>query len=424
MFDALFGLSLFAALVTLYRLRPALFVLALNQAVVLRALANMAEFGQPSQQRYLPAALYSPGNLEIAGNLFLLSTAVLLVFALWPARPRPPAALPGLPRWALSALAAYLALVALSTRTILTHEYTDPARMVFNLNLSGVHALLVGLFVYECYRRVASRRVRPLWALGLIFAVLLATDFLKGGTGFATGVLIGASFLFLAFEPLRRWRVVFVIASLAGALLLATVVRGVRVSLHRQGAEAVSSFAEDLVRAEQDRAANAEGVEGLGNGTQYAAHVLECISLYEAGISREWRSIYLPLEYTFKPSVLVEALGLTRSEEAAWELGRYYIHGGGIYLLGELYWNGGYLCAALVFTLLGLWAFLCDTRAGSSFFWSMCACQLCVGFLQGIGYGFAQASRCLLNGLLVVLAFWAVRLVTRKRTGQLQSAVI
>ena len=138
----------------------------------------------------------------------------------------------------------------------------------------------------------------------------------------------------------------------------------------------------------------------LANGSQYAAHVLECIQLYQGGVSREWKSIYLPLEYTFKPAAVINALGLTRSEEAAWELARYFIHGGGIYLLGELYWNGGYLCVVLVFLGIAWWSYLCDTRSADSFFWCVCACFFYVGLLQGMGYGFAQVSRGMINGLI------------------------
>jgi hypothetical protein len=42
----------------------------------------------------------------------------------------------------------------------------------------------------------------------------------------------------------------------------------------------------------------------------------------------------------------------------------------------------------------------------------MLVCQLSPSLLQGIGYGFAQASRGLLNGLVVLVAWRALQFVT------------
>lgn len=386
----------------LVRLRPAAFILLFNQLVTLRSLANMALYGQPERQAYLPRSLYSPQALAIAWNIFALATVILAVFVLLPGaarRAREP--LRPLPRWLLWALGLYFVAVVVSSRTILTHSYADPERRVFDLNLSGIHALLVGLLLYEVYRRVRDGLLRPATALGFLLLFFVATDYLKGSTGFPTGALIGIGFLIVGAMELSRLRQV---ASLAAMLLalgsLALAVRSVRAAFATEGSEALRTAAAETNVLESSRARQGEGAEMLANGSQYAAHVLECIELYEAGLSREWKSIYLPLEYTFKPAAVINALGLTRSEEAAWELARYFIHGGGIYLLGELYWNGGYLCVVLVFLGVAAFSFFCDTRARDSAFWCVAACFFYVGLLQGMGYGFAQVSRGMLNGLI------------------------
>ena len=85
--------------------------------------------------------------------------------------------------------------------------------------------------------------------------------------------------------------------------------------------------------------------------------MLLCTTLYDSGSSRNWRSIYNVLEYTLMPSFLVRWLGWNRSIEPAWELASHFVHGGGINVLGELYWNGGLLCVAVVATAI-------------AFFWS------------------------------------------------------
>jgi len=411
-FNTLLLINLALALVALLRLRPSLFIISVNLIVTLRSLANIAEFGQPTLQSYLPAALYSPENLSIAFNIFLIGTVMLAVTIALPGRRRPPQPLPGLPRSALIVLGIYFVAVIVSTRTILTHEYTDPDRIVFNFNLSGIHALLVGLVLYEVFRRVASGLLKPFSGVLLLFLLFLATDYLKGGTGFPTGALIGAVLLFLRFEPLRGRRFGMLIGSLAVLVLTAFLIRGVRVAVHSGGTQAVQEFADSALLKEESRAQSAEGSESIANGSQYAAHVLECISLYEAGVSRQWRSIYSPIEYTFKPSALVKALDLDRSEEAAWELARYYIHGGGVFVLGELYWNGGYFCLVIVFAGILFFSFCCDTRSRDSAFWFFAVCLFDVGLLQGFGYGFAQVSRGILNALI---AYPVVLLLSRSK---------
>jgi hypothetical protein len=400
-FDALFIVTAALAGVALARLRPAAFILLFNQLVTLRALANIAAFGQPEQQSFLPRSIFSPQALAIAWNIFALATLILAVVVLLPARRRTTGPMPALPRWLIWSLSLYFLAVVLSSRTILTHAYTDPERSVFNLNLSGIHALLVGLVLYEVYRRTRAGLLRPVTALGFLVMLFVATDYLKGSTGFPTGALIGIGFMLIAIDGTSRFRQLAKVGAMLLALgSLAVAVRSVRAVLHDEGGDALRSVLVETPRLEQSRSRQGEGAEMLANGTQYAAHVLECIELYEAGLSREWKSIYRPLEYTFKPSAIINALGLTRSEEAAWELARYFIHGGGIYVLGELYWNGGYLCVLLVFLGIAWWSFLCDTRADSSFFWCACACFFYVGLLQGMGYGFAQVSRGILNGLM------------------------
>ncbi len=163
-FNTLLLINLALALVALIRLRPSLLIVAVNLIVTLRSLENIAEFGQPTLQSYLPAALYSSENLAIAFNIFLIGTAMLAVAIALPTRRRPPEPLPGLPRSALIVLGLYFVAVIFSSRTILTHDYTDPDRTIFNLNLSGIHALLVGVVLYVVFRRVAAGLSRPVTA--------------------------------------------------------------------------------------------------------------------------------------------------------------------------------------------------------------------------------------------------------------------
>jgi hypothetical protein len=407
-FDGLLVASLAIAGVALLRLRPTTFIFAANQISVLRGLSHIEQFGQPRSQGFLPQAVFSLENLAIAQNIFLLSTPLLAVCVFLPNRePLRLARLPAMPRWALVLLGLFFAGLILSQKTILTHSYSDPDRALYGFSLSGGNAFLAALLIYEVVRRTSASQLSRLKGFGLLLGVFILTDYLKGSTGFATGCLIVSAFLILGGEPRVRRRWLSVGLAIVSLVALSFVIRGVRASIYEEGAGSVSAFSNTLRTNEEDVSQTGEGAEAYSNGVQYAAHVLECISLYEAGVSREWRSVYLPLVYTFQPSFVMNLLDVERPKEAAWELADYYIHGGGIFVLGELYWNGGYPCVVIVFAAVLLLCWCCDTRWRSSFGWLLMLCMFAPGTLQGVGYGFAQISRGAFNGLLALGCYWA-----------------
>jgi hypothetical protein len=410
-FDSLFVAFLLLTLIALLRGRAATVLVVANHLTPLRTLSRIAELGQPSSQSFLPAAVFSQANLEIAGWLFTLAALLAMLFVLPASRfdNRPADAsrteLPKVPSLVLLLLALYFLFSILSSRSILSSAYADPDRYLMSFSAGGLNALTSSLALYEVVRRVRMRLWRPTSGFLSLLTLFLFTDYAKGSTGQATGYLIVAAFLCFR-EERAAVRLRNLGLGVLTALALALAVRGMRAVLHEQGTGAVATFATALRTSEVESARTAEGIEVFGNGVQYASHVLECVTLYEAGVSREWRSIYRPVEYTFKPSFLLGALGVERSREAAWELADYYIHGGGIYVLGELYWNGGYLCVALVFAALLWFCRLCETRSQQSFAWLLILCAFAPTLLQGMGYGFAQVSRGATNGLLVLAARW------------------
>jgi hypothetical protein len=413
-FDVLIAVTAVIAFVALRRVRPATFIFAGNQIVTMHALSDCRVNGRPQPQWFLPSFLFDSDRLDIAATLFMISTLILAVFVALPDPRRTAGArapLPALPKWLQVTLAIYFVLYFFSTSTVLTAAYVDPdSYFNFWFPFAGLHALLTSLVLYEGYRRVLVGEIKPVTAFCLALVFFILVDYLKGHTGHATGYIL--CFAILLFGSASRVagpvRWIALGAAIAGVVLLAVVTRAVRQNLHEEGSAAVTSYVTGAVSAEQTpHSANA--LEYQGGGTQYAAHMVECIALYDSGRSREWRSVYDPILYTFEPSFLLEPLGIARPKEAAWELADYYIHGGGIYVLGELYWNGGYLCVILIVTLLLLATYLCDTRYSTSFVWLTLLWQYAPPSLEGVGYGLAHLSRGFINGLIVVGIYYAFR---------------
>jgi hypothetical protein len=422
-------LTLAIAAVALWRFRPVMVVIAGSQLMTLRALANIRDYGQPASEWQNPAALFSLQNVAKASHLFAISTLILLAFTL--IKPRAsapkPVVLPAVPRWILALIVLFSAVIITSSNTIFEYGRSDPDRIVsgfgYSFDESGLATMLYSVLLYELYRRAVTGLLKPIWAFLWIVLLFTLTDYLKGQTGLATGYVACAAILILGAAsgaPSVRKRVTLGLVVMAFMLVAATV-RSVRQDLWQDGWGAVTTFSSSLLGGEDARSRTSEGLESFGNGTQYAAHVLEGIALYDSGASRRWQSFVDPLITTVEPSFLVGPLGLTRPVNAAVELQHVFVSGGGDYILGELYWNGGYPCVALGFLLLTFWAFLCDTRYRQSAFWLMLTCQFAPSFLEGVGYGLSHSFRCWFDGFLVISVYqgarWARRAVASHQSG-------
>jgi hypothetical protein len=410
-FSILVALNVVALVFALFLLRPATIIIAANQILTLAGLANIARYGQPHSQGFLPMSVFSEDNLEIARNIFTITSIILLASLLLPG-PRAnadPRLLPRVPKLLVRTMLLYFVLAIMQGGSIFTASYTELDKSFFGLSLGGAHAFVCSVFLYEIVRRTRVGELKRRTGFAILLSLFVCTDYLKGQTGLATGFVLTAIMLVFSGEPRPLRRVWITGALLITLASLAASVRQLRSTLHAEQGQAFTQFASTVQTLHESRS---EGVESLGNGTQYAAHVLECVTLYESGVSRQWSSIYRPLLYTFQPSFLVGPLGIVRAKEAAWELADYFIHGGGIFTVGELYWNGGYLCVLIVFAGIALLSWRCDTAFAGGFGWMMVACQFTPNLLQGMGYGFAQVSRGAINGMLALGIYWLVRRVT------------
>jgi len=400
-----------AALVALYQLRPCTFILAGNNLVVSRALSAIDQGGAPTSQGFIPTYIFAPENLATAASILTIVLVASAASTLVLARKRGRIGQdgPAVPRPVLIGIVIYLVAYAGARNTIFTGAYADSDLIRYDVELAGGLTFLCSLVLYELVRRRLLAQISARKAFGVMFLIFATIGYARGGTGLTTGYLVASAILLLPRDgTARRFENLFRIGSmLAGILALSFLVRGVRASLASEGTSAINSFVEGVVEREHRRDELGEGAEDVANGTQSATHMLLCIDLYDSGISREWRSIYNVIEYTFMPSFFVRWFGWTRSIEPAWELRKYYIHGGGINVLGELYWNGGFLCLLIVGTALAFFCSFVDTRYHSSYFWLIMAAQFAPSFLMGYDYGFPQVARGAINGLVTVAAYKA-----------------
>lgn len=415
-FDLILLPNVVLLVVALVRHRPGAFILFANQIVVLRALSNIDSFGAPIGMRYLPGALFSSSALGIAAAIFALSTCVAVLTVVLPSRPavaNPSRDLPPLPWWMVWLLGAYFVAYVFSKKTIFTAAYGVDGFQNFSLELAGFSALLQGLVLYELYRRVATGALGRGKAFAFVIGFAVIVHFFKGQTGFAAGFIITAAFLLLTVSEKRVRTSINVVLVVLGCLVAVVLVRGIRAELHTGGLETVDAVVDAASIAEEERTRTGQGLENRTNGTQNAAHILMCIKLHDSGKDRGWRSITSAIAYTFQPSFLQEPLGFERPIDATWELAEHFIHGGGIHLLADLYWNGGYVCVALMMLIISMWIAFCDSRFRSSFWWLMFTCMFAPPSLMGVGYGFNHFARGFFNGCIVVAIVLIARAVLR-----------
>jgi hypothetical protein len=406
-FDILLPINLALALVALVRGRGAMFVIIANVCTTVRAFANIEAFGQPRSQGNLPASLFDPARLDTAASIFGIVTVVAFIAVMIPAQAVDKEAddLPGLPRWLIVLFSAYFVALAFSIKTIFGTAYGGGDRVNYDLPQGGLVTCLQVVVVYAIYRKASKGDWTVGKAFGVLVGFLFVTDYSKGSTGIPGGLLVMALFLFLDRKKASLLTPVKIGGAVLALVLFTLLVRGARTRLASEGATAVGSVSQSIFAAEDSRTENAEGIEGGTNATQYAAHVLECVTLYDSGYSREWRSLYDPIIYTFQPSFIMSWLDKQRAIEPAWELARYFIHGGGILIFGEMYWNGGYPCVAITTALVFFFAYLADTRRQRSFGWLMFYCMYASGLFMGVGYGLNYLFRAGSNSLLVIGCF-------------------
>jgi len=396
---ASFGLAL-AALV---RQRPATFIFAASQAMLLRSFLRFSEEGRPSTLLYTPQWVFAPDILSTAAVILSISVVLCGVAVALPGGKMPrwdARSLPALPRWALWVLAAYFVAVIVSQRWIFSVEYASDEQQIFSTPIGGVQTIMSSALLYEICRRVWVGQWSVTRGLFIVGGVFVMTDFLRGATGIATGYILVAAILLWQRGQTRLATAVRVAAVVGLVAGFAMMIRMTRTDVHRSGFAAVEVAADSLVTG-----GGGSAVDEAASGPQFAAHVLDCIALYDTGKSRNWRSLSDPVIFTFEPAFLTAPLGIERPISAPWELNSYFIHLGGISIFGEAYWNGGYLGVLVFLGLILSLCYFCDTRYHASFTWLIMLLNVGPVLLAGVNYGFSYEFRAVMNALLLLLVF-------------------
>ena len=398
-----------AAAATVFFLRryPALLVFTLGHLSSLAGFRSVELAGQPQLFSYLPPWLYEEPNFGTGVDVMLVGTCLLAAAACAPpARARLQAgAIPPLPTAVVAALGLYFVAYFFSTRTIVEASYATAEQGSTTLG-GGVYTLVWAAVLLDLRRRVDAG-LSPAKALVGVVVALIVLDFLKGSTGLAAGVFVTALVGVylpgaLAHQSLPRDRML-VLARTGGGLGVAAAVimliRQMRTMVTSHGVMGAFERSVEVLTSSFD----VHAVAGWANGDQGTAHVLMCTTLYDFNCGRDWRSITGAVEYTFKPAILVRYLHLQRTQEAAWELMGYFVHGGGINIFGEFYWNGGWTCLLIMGTVLVGTLLYIDRGAHQSVWLLAMSFAVTPNLVQGYGYGYAQTFRGLANGVFFLL---------------------
>ena len=259
--------SVLVAILAIIRVRPGALIFAANNALAARAMANVAQYGQPESQSFLPGNVFSTDNIEIARTVLVLSVGCSLAFVL-AGRPTARRTLvpPKLPFYNViyGMIALYLVTLVLASKTIAQNDYTDPNRTFAVVSLGGGHALVVGLVLCEFYRRICIKQLKPHRAFLLLLGLCVLTDFVKGATGMATGILVTGAVLFLGHGRTPVRRAAMILSAVILIVTLSALVRGIRESLAEEGVSSVSTFVSSLSPTQSDESRTGEGMERVG----------------------------------------------------------------------------------------------------------------------------------------------------------------
>lgn len=281
----------------------------------------------------------------------------------------------------------------------------------------GGLSLLASVFI--TFAIVAASRLYGFHSLRFRFTAVISLAAMvyfrlsRGSRSGAIGLFATVAFLYYMNSKLRPWKRVAVLLGASFVLLFFfNMLADVRATAHRVGFErAIDSS----VSSSGSLINHPMKVNLL---PQMYWHLLHCVDLYQMNVRLDGRTFFDLIPEAI-PQDISDFFHIQRPLSAAWRLAGYRIHGGGMFVIAEGYWNFGMqgaLCVALVLALIAAklehWFRVQEPILSCSYF----------GFLGtfgfGIYYGLQGFMRAFELSLVLALALKFLMKSYRRRFGR------
>ncbi len=208
--------------------------------------------------------------------------------------------------------------------------------------------LLVTFTVVSASRLYGFDSTRFKIACFLALASMMYFRILRGSRGGAIGLFATFAFLYYMNSKLRPWkRTVVLVSASALVLLVFNLLAEVRATAHRAG------FAVAFDRSVSSSFTLLDHPMQLNLLPQMYWHLLHCVDLYQMNVRLNGQT-FVDLLPEAIPEDVSKFLGIARPISASWRLAAYRIHGGGMFVIAEGFWNFGFPGALFVAGVLAL----------------------------------------------------------------------
>lgn len=332
---------------------------------------------EPNFDAVMTATSYTPNLIERAYHALLFASSIfhLLTVKLIPKQSwvwTPPDEIEQ--QFARKAIMIFLPVGILFTYlTVRGSSITEAAYASPEYNLSsglvgsaGIELLSMFLLVFTLVSAVRAwgyeSRNFKLTAL-LVIAVVIYFRVLRGDRAASLGAFTTLALIYYIYSRHTKIAKGVLLTSTAGLLYLFYELWGyVRANAALEGFTTAvvnglhNGIVEKLFGSEFEPGFNPLNITLL---PQSYWHLLHTIDLYDSGISLDGTS-FIDLIPQSIPGVVSDLIGFERPLNGAWRLAEYRVHGGGMYIVAEGFWNYGLLGAGVIALMLAGMAILLE----------------------------------------------------------------
>jgi oligosaccharide repeat unit polymerase len=278
----------------------------------------------------------------------------------------------------------------------------------------GGLSLLASVFI--TFAIVAASRLYGFHSLRFRFTAIVSLAFmvyfrlLRGSRSGAIGLFATVAFLYYMNSKSRPWKRVAVLLCASFVLLFFfNMLADVRATAHRIG------FEQAIDSSMSSSGSLINHPMKVNLLPQMYWHLLHCVDLYQMNVRLDGRTFFDLIPEAI-PQDISDFFHIQRPLSAAWRLAGYRIHGGGMFVIAEGYWNFGMpgaLCVAVILAIIAAklehWFRAQEPILSCSYF----------GFLGtfgfGIYYGLQSFMRAFESSLVLALALKLLMNLYRRR---------